>query len=121
MSNDKREITVSVEVQYSNDGTGNCGGGRYMVTCDPDGITVVKRNTTIIYQLSSTTPKAVILTGYTADVQGQLGEPAFTNQGRTMSINDADSNTETQKIKVTLLLADTFADDPEVTNAPDPQ
>lgn len=120
MNDNKIEKTINVTVQYRNDGSGNVGNGRYQADCDQYTITVGKKNTTIIYKLTADTPAPIIFTGYSADVQGQLGKATISDNGRTISMNDADSGSEPQLIKVTLLFADTFGYDPEVQNVPDP-
>ena len=120
MSNDKPQKTTQVDVQYSTDGKGNVGNGRYQADCDHYQITVGKKDTLLVYQLTNDTPAPIIFTGYSADVPGQLGPATITNKGRTISMNDADSGTQVQTIKVTLLLADTFGYDPEVINQPEP-
>jgi hypothetical protein len=110
--------TVNVTVAYTNDGSGNSGGGRFEVTCVDWSITVNKKNTEIIYQLTSDTPKDIIFTGFSAIPGNQLGAAVVSNSGRKMTTNDALSNTTPEKIAVTLQFAEVFSFDPEVNNTP---
>ncbi len=115
----KPQKTISVDVQYSTDGKGNCGNGRYLATAFKYRVHVNKHDTQLIYQLSDATPAAIGFTGYTASVPGQLGPATISNGGRTMTIVDADTDAP-MLIEVTLLMADNFGYDPEVSNDPVP-
>lgn len=110
--------TVDVTVVYTPDGSGNSGNGRFNVTCVKQSIVVHNKNTDIIYQMTSDTPADIIFTGFTAYPNDQLGAAVITNNGRTMTTVDAMTSTAKEKIAVTLLFAETFSFDPEVTNEP---
>jgi hypothetical protein len=118
--NNKHQKIAVVDVQYALDGKGNSTDGRYQVSCDPDNITVGDKNTTIVYELSGTTPEGIVFNGYTQTPAGQLAKPSISQDGRVMSIND--SNTIKEVFKLTLLFKDNavFGFDPEVTNNPVP-
>ena len=123
MNNENPSKKVSVDVQPAPDGKGNSSDGRYNITCVKYGITVHKKNTDIIYQLTSDTPKGIVFTGFTAVPDGQLGTPSITGNGSKMTSTDALTNTVKETIKVTLLFSDGTSDfnyDPEVTNDPRP-
>lgn len=117
-SDNKSQKPVAVTVVYTNDGSGNSGGGRFNVTCVDWSITVTEKNTEIVYQLTSDTPADIIFTGYNAVPSGQLQAPVITNNGRKMKVNDLLTNTTKESIAVTLLFAETFSFDPEVINSP---
>lgn len=110
--------TIQVTVAYTTDGSGNSGGGRFNVTCVKQSIVVHNPNTDIIYQMTDATPKDIIFTGFTAYPNDQLGPAVITNNGRTMTTVDAMTSKVKEKIAVTLLFAETFGFDPEVTNEP---
>lgn len=122
MGNANPTKKVSVDVQPAPDGKGNSNDGRYNITCVKEGITVHKKNTDIIYQLTSDTPKGIVFTGFTAVPDGQLGAPSITGNGSKMTSTDALSNLTKEVIKVTLQFSDghAFDYDPEVTNDPQP-
>jgi hypothetical protein len=116
----KHQKIAEVDVQYALDGKGNSSDGRYQVSCDPNNVIVGEKNTAIIYELSETTPEAIIFDGYTQSPSGQLSKPAISEDGRVMTF--IDSNTTKQVFKLTLLFKDNavFGFDPEVTNNPVP-
>lgn len=123
MNNDNPTKKVSVDVQPAPDGKGNSTDGRYNITCVDYSITVRKKNTDIIYQMTNDTPKGIVFTGFTAEPEGQLGAPAITSNGTKMTSTDALTNTEKEAIKVTLLFSNgtsNFGYDPEVINDPRP-
>lgn len=113
MSNDNQQI-VNVTVR---DGA---TPGSYEVSCEPNNPTIKKKNTMMVYQLTSATPAGIRFISSSATPQGEMGPATVSNQGRTISFNNANTKKEKVKVKLELEGTITIYTEPEVTNDPQP-
>lgn len=110
MSNSSQQINVTVR---------ETAPGSYDVTFDPSNNVVTKKNTTLVYQLTSGTPAGVRFTGMTAPGD-EMGPATIGDGGRSLSFKDKNSKKDKVKIRIDFEDTISFYAMPEVINDPEP-
>ncbi len=113
MSNDNQKNTTNVTVRPG------AAPGAYEIGFDPVRNVVTKKNTKMIYQLTSETPAGIMFTGMNSP-SGEMGPATVAADGRSISFNNANTKKETIKIKIELESTISFYAMPEVINEPQP-
>lgn len=113
MSNDNHKAVTHVTVRAGST------PGTYDFTYEPARNVVKKKNTEMIYQLTSDTPAGILFTGMSSP-SSDMGPGTVAAGGRSISFNNANSKKETVKVKLDFEDTVSFYSMPEVINEPQP-